>query len=61
MNWKALKELNAHCAQPFYPVSEDEKSNGSDEKSVKRNFAKKANRINIIATNFVREHLTMIS
>ena len=40
------------------PVFKDEKSNGSDEKSVKRKIAlKKTNRINIIATNFVGEQL----
>ena len=58
---KALRELNAHWALPLYPVSEDEKSKGSDEKSVKRNCIKKTNRINIFAKNCVEEQLTMIS
>ena len=41
VSWKALRELNAHCSLPVYPVFEDEKSNGSDEKSVKRKIALK--------------------
>ena len=36
LSWKALRENNAQCALPLYLVSEDEKWNGSDEKSVKR-------------------------
>ena len=39
MGRKALTELNVHWALPVYPVFEDEKSNGSDEKSVKRKIA----------------------
>ena len=34
-------KLNARWAVPVYPVSKNEKSNGSDEKSVKRKIAKK--------------------
>ena len=38
----------------FIPFFEDEKSNASDEKLVKRkNRIKKTDRTNIIATNFV--------
>ena len=32
VSWKALRQLNAHWALPLYAVSEDEKSNGSEEK-----------------------------
>ena len=54
VSWKALRALNARWAQPVYPIFEDEKSNGSDEKSVKQKIAfKKTDRTNIIATNFV--------
>ena len=38
-SWKALRALNAHWALPVYPVFEDKKSKGSDEKSVKRKIA----------------------
>ena len=31
---KALSELNAHWAQPVYPMFEDEMSNDSDKKIV---------------------------
>ena len=34
-----LRETNTHLALPFYLVFEAEKSNGSDEKSVKRKIA----------------------
>ena len=37
----ALRELNALRALPVYPVFEDEKSNGTKEKSVKRKIALK--------------------
>ena len=47
-------KLNARWSLLFYPVFKDEKSNGSDEKSVKRKSAKtKTNRTNIIATSFL--------
>ena len=49
-----LMKLNARWALPIYPVFKDEKSNGSDEKSVKRKIAcKKDQQANKIATNFV--------
>ena len=54
MSSKALRALNAHCAPPLYPVLDEDKSNGSDEKSAKRKIAlKTTDRTNIIATNFV--------
>ena len=37
---RALRELNARWALPVYPVFEDEKSNESDEKSVKQKLPK---------------------
>ena len=47
---RALRELNAFRSLSVYPVFEDEKSNGSDEKSVKRKIAlKKTQRTNIMA------------
>ena len=46
---------------PVYPIFVDEKSNGSEEKPVKRKIAQKDNRTNIIDTNFVREQLKMSS
>ena len=42
---------------PFYPVFADEKSNGSEEKSVMQKTAIKDHRTNIIATIFVWEPL----
>ena len=36
VSWKALKALNARWALPVYLVFKDKKSNGSDEKFVKR-------------------------
>ena len=39
VSWKALRKLNALCALRVYPVFEDEKSNGPDEKSVKWKIA----------------------
>ena len=36
-----LSALNARWALPVYPVFEDEKSNASDEKSVKQKIALK--------------------
>ena len=36
---KALRELNALRALPVYPVFENEKSNGSNKKSVKQKIA----------------------
>ena len=51
---KALRALRVRWALPVYPALEDEKSNGSDEKSVRRKIAKKKNdKTNIITTNFV--------
>ena len=47
-------KLNVRWALPVYPVFKDEKSNGSDEKSVKRKIAlKKTDRTNIIAAKFI--------
>ena len=54
-----LMKLNACWRLTVYPVFKDEKSNESDEKSVKqKNGIKMNNRTNIIATNFVWEQLT---
>ena len=39
VSWKALRALNAHWALTLDLVFEDEKSNGWDEKSVKRKIA----------------------
>ena len=36
---RPLRALNVHWALPVYPVFEDEKSNASDEKLVKRKIA----------------------
>ena len=47
---------NALWALQVYPVVEDEKLNGSDEK-----LHKKTDRTNIIATNFVWEQLIKTS
>ena len=58
VSWKALRELHDHCALSVYPIFEDEKSNGSDEKIGQvKNRIKNTNRTNIIATNFVCEQL----
>ena len=46
-------KVDARWALPVSPVFKDEKSNGSDDKSVKRKIIKKTNRTNIIAINFV--------
>ena len=60
-SWKALRALNARWPPPVYPVFEDENSNGSDEKLVKRKIAyKKTDRTNITATNFVWEQLSSL-
>ena len=37
-SWNALRALNARWALPVYPVFEDEKSNGSDQKSGKSDW-----------------------
>ena len=59
MSGNALRALNAHWALPFYPIFEEQKSNGSSKKLVKQNFAlKKTDRGKIIATIFVCEQLT---
>ena len=58
----ASMKLNARWALPVYPVFKDEKSNGSDEKSVKRKIAQqKTNRTNIRATNLVSQQLFIAS
>ena len=49
----APRHLNALQASPVYPVFEDEKSNGSDEKPVKRKNAQKDHRTNLIDKNIV--------
>ena len=54
---KALRALNTLGALRVYPFFEDEKSNESDEKSVKQKIAKKDHSTNIIAAKLVREHL----
>ena len=59
-SWKALRDLNARRTLPIYPVSEDEKSNWSDEKSVKWKVAEKTNKTNIIATNFLWEQSNIV-
>ena len=57
-NWKLvskkpLRSLNARWAIPVYPVLRMKYHMGQAKKSVEQNIAsKKANRTNIIATNF---------
>ena len=48
---KALRERNALWALPVYPIFEDEKSNRSDQKSVKQKITKENHMTNLIATN----------
>ena len=57
----ALIALNDHWALPAYPIFEDKKSNGADQKSVmasdqkmadQKMASKKTDMTNIIATNF---------
>ena len=43
-SWKPLRAINDRWALPVYIVFADEKSNGSDEKSVKRKIALKKDR-----------------
>ena len=52
-DYSELGELTALWAPPVYPVFEDEKWDGSYEKSIKRKIALKTIRSNIILTNFV--------
>ena len=47
-----LMKLNARWALPVYPVFRDEKSNASDEKSVKQKN-RKTSRTSVVARNFV--------
>ena len=50
---QGLISFNALQSLPVYPVFDDEKSNGSDKKSVKEKSHKKDRITNVITTNFV--------